>query len=109
MKKVLTILGNSVKSIFQGKFLLRLKADRYLPQIVFVFFMFTAAIWISLLTERSMRRVEEGKETINNLRTIYSMRVLELERFNDKVKMTELLEKCGSSLEEPVKVTMEQD
>lgn len=103
MKNVFKILGSSLAAIFQGKFFLKIKMDRYFPHIVYVFILFALVIWISLLIENTLGKVEKRKEEIRTLEITALMKRYELEKINDRKTILGLLEKHGSELTEPTK------
>lgn len=98
-----TFLKNSFLAILQGRFLLRLKIDKYFVHIVYVFFLMGMLILISLGTESSLNKVEENKKIINGLEIICSDKTFEVADKSRRAAVEETLEKMGSALREPAK------
>ena len=99
-KEIGSFVKNSFVSILQGKFLLRLKVDKYIPQIIYVFFLMGVAIWASLRTDESMNRVERNKKEIKDLDIVYTMKRFDLESRNDRRAISTTLEELGSEVKE---------
>ena len=88
-KEIGSFVKNSFVSILQGKFLLRLKVDKYIPQIIYVFFLMGVAIW-----------VERNKKEIKDLDIVYTMKRFDLESRNDRRAISTTLEELGSEVKE---------
>ena len=99
-KAIWSFVKNSFVSILQGKLLLRLKVDKYFPQIVYVFFLLCVAIWASLKTDYSMNKVEDNKKIIEDLDIVYTMKKYEIESRNDRRTISKTLKELGSELQE---------
>ena len=99
-KEIGSFVKNSFVSILQGKFLLRLKVDKYVPQIIYVFILMGVAIWASLKTDDCMNRVERNKKEIKDLEIVYTMKQYELECLNDRRIISRTLEELGSEVKE---------
>lgn len=97
-KKVLNFLGNSLKAILQGKFLLRLGVARYLGQVLYVFLLIVAIIWISLKIDSTLMKVENNKALLKDLRTVATIKRFELEKRNSRDVTLEMLRSHGSKL-----------
>lgn len=96
-------LKNSFLAILQGRFLLRLKIDKYFVHIVYVFFLMAMLILISLGTENTLNKVEENKKTIKELKIICSDKTFEVADKSRRATVEETLEIMGSALKEPAK------
>ena len=94
-------LIEKLKPVFQGKLLLRLGADRYLPQIIFFFAMATATIGINLGIESTIHRKEQNKKVIENLKSVHTELTCRLTSLNSVCKVEDMLQKKGSSLQIP--------
>lgn len=104
LKKVLVFLKNSLIAILQGKFLLKLNVGKYMVHIIFCFFMFSLAIWISLMIDITLHKVEENYETIDDLQMVNAQYRYELEELYRRGGVEKRLSEMGSSLhdaEEP--------
>ena len=93
--------GKYIKSIFRGDFLTAIKADRNIPFILYVFVLVILYITLNLLIEKSMTIRQENDRIIEELRTDYTQKSLELVSIDTRSKVKEMLEKKGSDLEEP--------
>ena len=101
LKNILSFLGNSGRAILKGEFLLRLGIGKYFGHILYVFFLLALTIWLSLMMDSTMNKVEQRKAIINDLEIKYTMKKFELEKVNDRRVIDENLKKLGSELEEP--------
>lgn len=97
-----TFLKNSFLAILQGRFLLRLKIDKYFVHIVYAFFLMAMLILISLGTESTLNKVEENKKTIAELEIIYSDKTFEVADRSRRAAVEETLKLMGSQVREPV-------
>ena len=95
-------LGNSLKAILRGEFLLRLNVGRYFIHIVYAFFLFAMAIWISLMIESTMTKVEKGKAELRELEIVHTQKTFDLVSLSKRASVRKLLEQKGSKLTEPV-------
>lgn len=89
--------------------LLRLGADKYLPQIVFFFAMATVFIALNIGIESSLHQREENKKKIDNLRSIQTELSCKLTSLNSVCKVEEMLSGMGSNLAIPQKQAVKID
>jgi len=101
------LLKNSVKAIFEGEFLLRLKIGHYFIHIAFCFLLITATIWISLLIDNTLTKVERNKNVIAEQESIIAMRTYEMSSLTRRSGAEKHLEEMGSKLREPEKPAIE--
>lgn len=94
-------LIEKLKPVFRGKLLLRLGADRYLPQIVFFFAMATLTIAINLGIEGTIHRKEENKKVIENLKSVHTELTCRLTGLNSVCKVEDMLQDRGSVVQIP--------
>ena len=94
-------LANSLRAVLKGEFLLRLNAGRYFIHIVYTFLLFWVAIWISLMIDTSLMKVEKNKETIREMEIAYAEKAFELARLGRRSTVARTLEQMGSSVSEP--------
>lgn len=97
------LLKNSFVAILKGKFLQRLKAEQYLPQIAYTFFLCAMMILFTLMVDRTLTKVEANKTTLRNLSVEHTQKEYELIMLNRRSTVTDLLEKYGSEIREPEK------
>lgn len=91
------------KSLLNGKWLLRLGVDRYLPQIVFAFIMATAYIALNITIDNSIMAVEQQKKTIKDLTSIHTDLKCKLTALNSVCALETMLQESKSDLAIPHK------
>ncbi|MBR4826659.1 MAG: hypothetical protein IKZ91_02095 [Bacteroidales bacterium] len=94
-------LRNSLTAMLRGEFLLRLNIGRYFIHIVYVFFLFAMVIWISLMIESTMTKVERSKAKLQELEIVHSQKVFDLVSLSKRSSVENLLQQKGSKLAEP--------
>ena len=94
-------LRNSLVAMLHGEFLLRLNVGRYFVHIVYVFFLFAMVIWVSLMIENTMNKVEKNKSVLQELEIVHSQKVFDLVSLSKRSSVRDLLEQKGSKLTEP--------
>ncbi len=100
VKNILAAIGNSAAAVLKGEFLLRLGITRYFGKILYVFFLICLIIWISLMTDNTLGKVEKNKNTIRELQTTEVMKTFELERYRSRSFTGRMLQERGSRLQE---------
>ena len=80
---------------------MRLGITKYFAQIVYVFFLLACIIWISLLIDNTMRKVEDGKAVIKDLEIEYTMDKFETEKHKNRDYILDLLKAQGSTVGVP--------
>lgn len=95
------LLLNSLKAIFKGEFLLRLRLGDYLLHITWCFFIVALTIWLSLMIDKTMTKVERGKAILTEQKEEIAQREFELERITSRSAVLTKLEEMGSPLREP--------
>lgn len=96
-----TFLKNSFVAILKGEFLLRLNVGRYFVHIVYTFFLFAMVIWISLMIDNTLSKVEKNNKTIQELEIIHSQKTYEIVSLSRRSTVNELLQQMGSDVQEP--------
>ncbi len=94
-------LRNSLKAMLRGEFLLRLNVGKYFVHIVYVFFLFAMVIWISLMIENTMTKVERSKAVLQETEIVHTQKVFDLVSLSKRSSVRQLLEEKGSKLTEP--------
>lgn len=94
-------LGNSLKAMLRGEFLLRLNVGKYFVHIVYVFFLFAMVIWISLMIENTMTKVERSKAVLQEEEIVHTQKVFDLVSLSKRSSVRQLLEEKGSKLTDP--------
>lgn len=98
-----SFIKNSIPAILKGEFLLRLNVGRYFIHILYAFLLLGVIIWVSLMTESSMAKVEKNKQTIKELEIINSARTYEVVSLSKRSSVQENLRLMGSGIQEPQK------
>ena len=98
-----TFLKNSGTAILKGEFLLRLNVGRYFVHIIYTFVLFAAVIWISLMVDGTMAKVEKQKKVLEELRIANSQKTYELVSLTRRSTVQKTLENLGSPVTEPTK------
>ena len=94
-------LLNSLKAMLRGEFLLRLDIGRYFIHIVYAFFLFAMVIWLSLVIEGTMTKVEKNKAVLQELEIVHTQKVFDLVSLSKRSSVRQLLEEKGSKVTEP--------
>lgn len=106
MKKIAKagqFLKNSFLAILKGEFILRLKAEKYILQILYTFVLIAGVIWISILIDNTLLKVEKNSKTINELEIAYSERCYEKAASERRSNVAARLSRMGSKVGEPEK------
>lgn len=93
-------LKNSFVAILKGEFFLRMNAGRYLVHIAYTFFLFGMIIWISLMIETTMAKVERNKEELKELQIANSQKTFDVVSLSRRSAVEETLGKLGSEVKE---------
>ena len=95
-----TLIKNSLLAILQGKFLLKLDIGRFFMHIVYTFFLFAAVIWMSIMIETSMAKVERNKRTLKELEIAHSQKTFEVVSLSRRSEVDKMLGEMGSTVRE---------
>ena len=82
---------------------MRMNVGKYFVHIVFTFFLMTLVIWISLMIEGTMAKVEKNKKVIENLRIENAQKMYEAESLMRRSTVEANLGRMGSEVKEPEK------
>jgi len=96
-----TWLKNSFRAVLKGEFLLRLDVGRYFIHIVYTFFLFAMIIWISLMIEGTMNKVERNKATLRELEIVHTQKTFEVVSLSRRATVNSMLQQMGSKVTEP--------
>ena len=94
-------LKNSLHAMLKGEFLLRLNIGRYFIHIVYTFFLIAMVIWISLMIEGTMTKVERGKAELRELEIIHTQKTFDMVKLTRRSSINEMLQQMGSKVTEP--------
>lgn len=96
-----TFFKNSFIAVLKGEFLLRLNVGRYFVHIAYTFLLFGLSIWISLMIETTMAKVERNKAVIRELEIAHSAKTYEVVSLGRRSTVQEMLLDMGSKLTQP--------
>lgn len=97
------LAGNSLKAILKGEFLFRLNIGRWFIHIAYTFFLFAMVIWVSLMIESTLGKVERNKATLRELEIAHSQKIFEMEALTRRTSVEERLKDMGSPVQEATK------
>lgn len=97
------LLKNSLLAVIRGEFLMRLNISQYFVHILYAFFLIAMIIWISLMTDTTMTKVEKNKELLYEQEVTIAMKEYELTTLNRRSTVANILEQMGSKVTEPEK------
>ncbi|MBO4263911.1 MAG: hypothetical protein J5871_04455 [Bacteroidales bacterium] len=101
LRTILTALKNSGGAILRGKLLLRLNVSRYFVHIIYVFFLFAMVIWVSLMIETTMTRVQRNAAALKELEIENTMKTCALVSLSRRSSVSSQLKNMGSKVGEP--------
>lgn len=94
---------NSFRAVLKGEFLLRLNVGRYFIHIAYTFLLFGLIIWVSLMIETTMSKVEKNKLTLKELEIVHSQKVFEVVNVSRRSSVEQMLGEMGSKVTEAEK------
>lgn len=97
------LLRNSFIAMLKGEFLLRLNVGKYFVHVMYTFALFALIIWISLLIETTMAKVENNKASLTELEIENAELTYELAKVQRRSVVEKQLEALGSKVTEPSK------
>ena len=101
--KVATAVKETLVSIGQGSFLLRLRVDKLFPYILVLFILGGANIWLSYVVEQTALKVEKNKKVMEYYRNDYANKTYEFVKAGKISNVKVMLEKAGSKVTTPEK------
>ena len=100
-------IGHAIKEFFislgRGDLLTRLRVDRALPYILYLFFLGCISIWLSYQAEQTMLTVQKNNETIKTLKIYHAQKTYELVGLDRIATVEKMLEEAGSKVKAPEK------
>ena len=94
-------LKESFRAILRGEFLLRLNFSKYFIHIIWTFFLFFLAIWISMMVEKTLTRLEDNKKVLDDLEIYHAQKTVEVVSLGRMTTIQNLLEERGSEVKMP--------
>lgn len=98
--KIWAFIKNSFKAVLKGEFLFRLKLQDYFIHIIYTFFLFALIIWMSLMIDGAMLKVEKNNREIEELEIVNSQKTFELVQISKRTAVKERLKKMKSPVTE---------
>ena len=96
-------VGAFIVSLGRGDLLLRMRVDKALPYILYVFILGCISIWMSYMTEQTMLKVQKNNETIKTLKIHNAQMTYELVGIDRLTTVESMLEGMGSNVKAPSK------
>ena len=100
-------IGHAIKEFFialgRGDLLTRLRVDRALPYILYLFLLGCISIWLSYKAEQTMYTVQKNNETIKTLKIYHAQKTYELVGLDRIGTVEKMLEDAGSDVKAPEK------
>lgn len=97
-KDLWTLLKNSFQAILKGEFLLRLNIGRYFIHIASCCAVAALTIWISLLIDSTLTKVQRNRKTIEEQQTEIAVLTYDLSKATRRTEVEKRLENLGSDL-----------
>jgi len=94
-------LGRSLIAMFRGEFLMRMRIDKYFPQIAYTFLLSLLAILFNLMVDKTLVKVEDNKRTLQELEIQHTQKTYELVQMTRRSNVSRLLKESGSAVSEP--------
>lgn len=100
-------VGNAFKEFFislgRGDLLTRLRVDRLLPYILYLFAIGCISIWMSYHAEQTMLKVQKNNEILRTLKIYNAQKTYEIVGLDRIATVEKLLEEAGSQVKAPEK------
>lgn len=91
------------KALARGDLLTRLRVDRLLPYILYLFVLGCISIWMSYRAEQTMLQVQKNNEIIRTLKIYNTQKTYELVGLDRIATVEKMLEEAGSQVRAPEK------
>ena len=101
-----TFLKNSLVAVLKGEFILRLNVGRYSIHILYTFLLIVFTIWISLMIDNTLTKVEKNKEILREMEIECSEKTFDVATLGKRTTIEAMLESMGSQVKEPEKPAM---
>ena len=100
-------IGSAIKEFFislgRGDLLTRLRVDRALPYILYLFLLGCISIWLCYHAEQTMLRVQKNNDRIKTLKIEHAQKTYELVSLERIATVEKMLEDAGSKVKSPEK------
>lgn len=101
--KIAKATKETLVSIGQGTFLIRLRVDKLFPYILVLFILGCMNIWMSYMVEQAVLKVEKNKEKLETLKIYHSHMNGEIVELNRLSTVEQMLRDAGSEVTIPEK------
>lgn len=94
-------LKSGIILVLRGELLKKLQASLYFVHIFYTFFLFGVTIWLSIMVETSMSKVEKNKQIIEELEIVHNQKIFDVEALSRRSAVEARLKDLGSDVAEP--------
>ena len=102
-KKYGSAFWETIQAIGYGDILLRLRVDKLLPYILYIFFLSMVSIFMSYKAEQTMLIREKNKSKIETLKIFKAQKTCEIVSLDRISTVETMLEELGSDIKQPEK------
>ena len=103
LKRIGSAFWEIIKAIGYGDILLRLRVDKLLPYILYLFFLSMVSIFMSYKAEQTMLLRERNKTKIEALKIFKAQKTCEIVSLDRISTIETMLEELGSNIKQPEK------
>ena len=103
MNRIVHAIKEFFISLGRGDLLTRLRVDRLLPYILYLFVLGCISIWMSYHAEQTMLKVQKNNEIIRTLKIYNAQKTYELVGLDRIATVERMLEEAGSQVKAPEK------
>ena len=103
MNRIVHAIKEFFIALGRGDLLTRLRVDRLLPYILYLFVLGCISIWMSYHAEQTMLKVQKNNEIIRTLKIYNTQKTYELVGLDRIATVERMLEEAGSQVKAPEK------
>ena len=103
MNRIVHAIKEFFIALGRGDLLTRLRGDRLLPYIRYLFVLGCISIWMSYHAEQTMLKVQKNNEIIRTLKIYNAQKTYELVGLDRIATVERMLEEAGSQVKAPEK------
>ena len=103
MNRIVHAIKEFFIALGRGDLLTRLRVDRLLPYILYLFVLGCISIWMSYHAEQTMLKVQKNNEIIRTLKIYNAQKTYELVGLDRIATVERMLEEAGSQVKAPEK------
>ena len=96
-------LREIAKAIWKGELVLRLRAHKFILHILYAFLLAGITIYIGLMVDKTLTKVEKNKEVIKNLEVVHAQKTGELVKLHSISTTLQGLKELDSQVGMPEK------